>query len=289
MAKALTKDQLEEYQQQGFLFPVQVLSEAETVAMRAKLEDLELQQGGRLTARVNRKPHLLLTWLNELIRDPRILDAVEDILGPDILCWGSGFFIKNSHDPARVTWHQDSTYWGLSKPDIVTAWVAFTPSTTENGCMRVVPGTHMLPQLAHRDTFAPDNLLSRGQEIAVEVDESKAVDVVLEPGQMSLHHVRLVHGSEPNRAPYRRVGFAIRYLPTYVKQLAGVVDSATLVRGTDEYGHFQREPAPRSDFHPDAVAFHSETLAANDRILYGGTQPNGKDGGSPESDPSGSN
>jgi non-heme Fe2+,alpha-ketoglutarate-dependent halogenase len=269
MGKALTKHQLGEYQQQGFLFPLPVLSDAETATLRSKLEELEISQGGRLPPRINRKPHLLLTWLNELIRDPRILDPVEDILGPDILCWGSGFFIKNPHVPARVTWHQDSTYWGLSKPDIVTAWVAFTPSTTENGCMRVVPGTHILQQLPHRDTFAQDNLLSRGQEIAVEVDESRAVEIVLEPGQMSLHHVMLVHGSEPNSGALRRIGFAIRYLPTYVKQLAGVRDSATLVRGTDEYGHFALEPAPRSDFHPDALAFHSETLAANDQILYG--------------------
>ncbi|HEX4231766.1 MAG TPA: phytanoyl-CoA dioxygenase family protein [Bryobacteraceae bacterium] len=270
MRQALTQQQLTEYRDQGFLFPLPILSDSETRTLRTKLEELELREGGRLEARVNRKPHLLLTWLNELIRDPRILDPVEDILGPNILCWGSGFFIKNAHDPARVTWHQDSTYWGLSKPDIVTAWVALTPSTAENGCMRVVPGTHTLQQLPHRDTFAADNLLSRGQEIAVEVDESRAVDIVLAPGQISLHHVLLVHGSEPNRSDYRRIGFAIRYLPTHVAQLAGVRDSATLVRGKDEYGHFLLEPAPLSDFHPGAVAFHSQMLAANDQILYSG-------------------
>jgi hypothetical protein len=271
MRQALTKDQLEEYQEQGFLFPLPVLSDSETRILLTKLEQLESRLGGRLGARVNRKPHLLLTWLNELIRDARILDPVEAILGPNILCWGSGFFIKNARDPARVTWHQDSTYWGLSKPDIVTAWVALTPSTADNGCMRVIPRTHTLRQLPHRDTFAADNLLSRGQEIAVEVEESRAVDVVLAPGQMSLHHVLLVHGSEPNSSEHRRVGFAIRYLPTEVKQLAGALDSATLVRGTDDYGHFLLEPAPLSDFHCDAVAFHAEMLEANDRILYAGT------------------
>jgi non-haem Fe2+, alpha-ketoglutarate-dependent halogenase len=272
VGQRLTKHQLGEYQQQGFLFPLPALSDSETAALREKLEELEMDRGGRLPAKINRKPHLLLTWLNELIRDARILDPVEDILGPNILCWGSGFFIKNAHDPARVTWHQDSTYWGLSKPDIVTAWVAFTPSTTENGCMRVVPATHTLQQLPHRDTFAQDNLLSRGQEIAVTVEESRAVDIVLDAGQMSLHHVMLVHGSEPNRSALRRIGFAIRYLPTHVKQLTGVRDSATLVRGTDEYGHFVLEPSPRSDFHPDALAFHAETLTANDQILYNGVR-----------------
>ncbi len=265
----LAKDQLGAYQEQGFLFPLPVLSNEETTTLRGRLEALEAQHAGRLPGLVNRKPHLLLTWLNQLIRDARILDPVADILGPDILCWGSGFFIKNPLDPARVTWHQDSTYWGLSKPDIVTAWVAFTFSTRENGCMRVIPGTHKLQQLPHQDTFAPDNLLSRGQEIAVEVDDSKAVDVVLSPGEMSLHHVMLMHGSEPNSGAERRIGFAIRYLPTYVKQLASVSDSATLVRGKDAYGHFLLEPAPRSDFHPDAVSFHAKMLEANDRILYG--------------------
>jgi non-heme Fe2+,alpha-ketoglutarate-dependent halogenase len=270
MEKKLTKHQLGEYREQGFLFPLPALAGPEAAALRTKVEELEAHHGGRLPASINRKPHLLLTWLNDLIRDPRILDPVEAILGANILCWGSGFFIKNARDPARVTWHQDSTYWGLSKPDVVTAWIAFTPSTTENGCMRVVAGTHVLEQLPHRDTFAPDNLLSRGQEITVKVDESRAVDIVLAPGQMSLHHVLLVHGSEPNSGSVRRIGFAIRYLPTYVKQLAGVPDSATLVRGTDEYGHFSLEPVPRSDFHPDAVAFHSAMLAANDKILYSG-------------------
>jgi hypothetical protein len=270
MGKTLSQQQLGAYQERGFLFPFPVLSGTETHGLRSKLENLEERHGGRLPARINRKPHLLLTWLNELIRDPRILDPVEDILGPNILCWGSGFFTKNAHDPARVTWHQDATYWGLSEPDIVTAWVAFTPSTPENGCMRVVPGTHTLQQLPHRETFAQDNLLSRGQEIAVDVDESKAVDIVLAPGQMSLHHVLLVHGSEPNTSDHRRIGFAIRYVPTYVRQLTGVRDSATLVRGTDEYDNFVLEPAPVSDFHPDAVAFHSEMLEANDQILYRG-------------------
>jgi hypothetical protein len=271
MGTELSKDHLDLYRQQGFLSPLPALSKSETALLRIKLEELEARHGGKLPPAFNRKPHLLLTWLNELIRYPRILDAVEKILGPDILCWGSGFFIKNPHDKRRVTWHQDSTYWGLSSPDIATAWVAFTPSISANGCMRVIPGTHMLPQLLHEDTFAPDNLLSRGQEIAVEVDESRAVDIVLEPGQMSLHHVLLVHSSEPNESELRRVGFAIRYLPTHVKQLTALPDSATLVRGSDHYRHFLPEPVPQADFHPEALAFHAKMLETNDQILYSET------------------
>ncbi len=283
MKTELDKDLARNYRRDGFVFPLFALADSEVAILRTKLEELEALHGGKLPSDLNRKPHLLLTWLNDLIRDPRILDPVAEILGPDILCWGSGFFIKNPHDKARVTWHQDSTYWGLSSPDVVTAWVAFTPSITANGCMRVVPGTHTLQQLPHEDTFAPDNLLSRGQEIAVEVDESRAVDVVLEPGNMSLHHVLLVHGSESNNSELRRIGFAIRYLPTYIRQLSGFADSATLVRGSDQYHHFLPEPVPQSDFHPDALAFHAEMLATNDQILYRGTPP--KQGRASTTDP----
>jgi len=246
------------------------LGVGEIAALSAKLSEIERREGGKLSARTNRKPHLLLPQLNQAIRDGRILDAVEDVIGPNILCWGSGFFAKRAGDGAIVSWHQDSTYWGLSEPDVVTAWLAFTPSTVESGCMRVIPGSHKSDQIAHRDTFADNNLLSRGQEIEVEVDEAAALDVVLEPGQMSLHHVRLIHGSELNRSRNRRVGFAIRYIPTYVRQLNGARDAASLVRGTDEFGHFIHEPRPKGDFDPDAVAFHAKIYETQMDILYAG-------------------
>lgn len=270
MAKALSEHQVEQYRRDGYFFPLAALSGGEIINWRAQLAELERREGGKVSARTNRKPHLLLPWLNEVIRHPNILDAVEDIIGPNILCWGSGFFAKAAKDEALVSWHQDSTYWGLSEPEVVTAWVAFTPSTVESGCMRVIPGTHRLEQISHRDTFATNNLLSRGQEIEVEVDEGTAVDVILEAGEMSLHHVRLIHGSAPNRSDHPRTGYAIRYVPTHIRQIAGVPDSATLVRGEDAYGNFMQEPAPRFDFDPEAVAFHAAMLENNTRILYAG-------------------
>jgi ectoine hydroxylase-related dioxygenase (phytanoyl-CoA dioxygenase family) len=169
-----------------------------------------------------------------------------------------------------VSWHQDSTYWGLSEPDVVTAWVALSESSIESGAMRMIPGTHTV-QVAHRDTFAPDNLLSRGQEIAVEVDEARAVDVVLRPGEMSLHHVRMFHGSPPNRSADRRIGYAIRYIPTRLRQVAGAGDSATLVRGVDEYHHFDREAAPAADLDPAARAHHAAVMRRQGELLYRGT------------------
>jgi ectoine hydroxylase-related dioxygenase (phytanoyl-CoA dioxygenase family) len=136
--------------------------------------------------------------------------------------------------------------------------------------MRMVPGSHD-EQLAHRDTFAPNNLLSRGQEIAVEVDEARGVDILLRAGEMSLHHVRMVHGSPANRSDDRRVGFAIRYIPTYVRQIAGDGDSAMLVRGVDEHHHFTPECPPASDLAPEARAHHAAAMARSAKILYRGT------------------
>ena len=150
---------------------------------------------------------------------------------------------------------------------MVTAWVAFTDSTAANGAMRVMPGTHTLDQVPHRDTFRPENLLSRGQEITVDVDESQAVMLDLRAGEMSLHHVRLIHGSDPNPSDDRRIGFAIRYIPTSVRQLAGAHDSATLVRGHDRYGHFAPEQRPAADMSPEAVAHHADVTGAHAAIL----------------------
>lgn len=169
-----------------------------------------------------------------------------------------------------MSWHQDSTYWGLSPPDVVSAWVAVTPSNDENGCMRVVPGSHERDQLPHADTFAADNMLSRGQEISVEVDERQAVSVVLQPGEMSLHHVRMIHGSNANTGSVPRIGFTVRYLPTHVRQVSGARDSATLVRGVDEHGHFELEPTPQADFDAAAVAYHTSMLERQAQLRYAG-------------------
>jgi len=268
--KALSAEAVRRYDETGYYAPVSVLDTGEAAAIRTKLEAHEAAHG-RLTGHQRHKSHLLFTWLDQLIRNERILDAVEDVIGPDILCWGTSFFIKEPRNPGFVSWHQDSTYWGLDPADIVTAWVALSDSTAENGAMRVVPGTHKLEQVAHRDTFAPDNLLSRGQEIAVDVDEAKAVMLELKAGEMSLHHVRLVHGSDPNPSDLRRIGFAIRYLPTHVRQVVGTTDSATLVRGTDRFRNFEPEQSPDGDLSPSALAFHARITGEHDKILLRGT------------------
>jgi non-heme Fe2+,alpha-ketoglutarate-dependent halogenase len=268
--KTLTSAAVERYRRDGFYFPIPVLASSEAREYRRRLEAVEAEHGGALTAEIRQKPHLLFTWLADLVRHPAILDAVEDVLGPNLLVWSTSFFIKAPHDSAFVSWHQDATYWGLSEPDVVTAWVAFTEATVENGAMRMVPGSHG-EQLTHRDTFAANNLLSRGQEIAVEVDEARGVDIVLRAGEMSLHHVRMVHGSPANRSDDRRIGFAIRYIPTYVRQLSGEIDGAMLVRGVDDHHYYMPERPPAVDLSPEARAHHAESVARSAKILYRGT------------------
>ncbi len=251
---------------------MRALTAEQAQAYRAKLEGAEARLGTPLMKTGYRnKPHLAFTWADELIRLPRILDTVEDILGPNLLVWSSSLFMKEARDPSFISWHQDSTYWGLSHPDVVTAWLALSVSHVANGCMRVAAGTHLMDQLPHQDTFAANNLLTRGQEVMVKVDESKVVNIELEPGEFSLHHVRIVHGSDPNPADYRRLGFAVRYVPTYLKQIAGPRDSAVLVRGVDNYHHFDPEPRPRADLDPEAVREHKRITDAANAILYRGT------------------
>jgi ectoine hydroxylase-related dioxygenase (phytanoyl-CoA dioxygenase family) len=168
--------------------------------------------------------------------------------------WTVSIFPKYPRDPGYISWHQDGTYWGLDSTDVVTAWVALTDSVVENGCMRVVPGSHRRPILPHRDTYAADNRLSRGQEIEVPVDERDAVDVVLQAGEMSLHHVNIIHGSNPNPSDGSRIGFAPRYTTPRTRQVDGEPPTAVLARGRDVYGHFKLLPEPPTASFDDAVA-----------------------------------
>ena len=195
--------------------------------------------GGRPVAQALGHTQAYFRWAYDLATHPRVLDAVEDVLGPDILVWTVSIFPKYPRDPGYISWHQDGTYWGLDSTRVTTAWIALTDSTVDNGCMRVVPGSHRRPILPHRDTYAADNRLSRGQEIEVEVDERDAVDVVLRAGEMSLHHVNIIHGSNPNPSDGSRIGFAPRFTTPETRQIDGEPLTAVLARGRDRSGHFQ--------------------------------------------------
>jgi ectoine hydroxylase-related dioxygenase (phytanoyl-CoA dioxygenase family) len=254
MSFHLSASETERYARDGYLFPYPVMPAAEVAAARARIEAFERSIGGSLPKDLRHKPHLYSRTVDDIVRRPEILDRVESILGPDILCWETVLFIKEPRDPAFISWHQDVAYWGLEPYDIVTAWVALSPSTRASGCMRVVPGSHAGEIAPHKDTFAANNMLSRGQEMQVEVDEATVVDIVLQPGEMSLHHVKIAHGSDPNTADDRRIGLAIRYIPASVRQTIGANDTASLVRGVDRFGHFEPEPRATADFSAEGLA-----------------------------------
>jgi hypothetical protein len=258
MSSTLSAAQQERYRRDGVLFPIPVLSAEEVQHFSAAFFDLERRLGGKPSAGQLAQTHLHFRWAHDLATHPRVLDAVESVIGPDILVWTVSIFPKHAHDPAYISWHQDGTYWGLDSTRVTTAWIALTDSTARNGCMRVVAGSHARPIMPHRETYARDNLLSRGQEIQVDVKEEDATDVVLRAGEMSLHHVNIIHGSNPNRSDGPRVGFAIRFTTPATRQ-AGERQPAVLARGRDNYHHFELLDGPPSGTIEDGVAAQAES------------------------------
>jgi len=272
MPKCLSKEAVTQFQKEGYFFPVSLLDEFEVTEIRAHLEAFEEAQGYPLEGRQRSHAHLLFPWLDSLVRHPIILDVVEDLIGPNILCWGSIFWTKEARSTSFVSWHQDVTYWGLTDGDVVNVWVALSPANETSGCMSVLPGSHLQPTLPHKDRYHHDNMLTRGQEISVDVDASKTIQMPLKSGEMSLHDIRIAHGSGPNRSDERRIGFSIQYIPTRVRQSKSDLDYAVLVRGEDNYGHFMLVPPPVQAMDKEAVAIHELASVATSEILYKGAE-----------------
>lgn len=257
-----------QFDRDGYVCPVQVLTPQRTAYYRAHFDDYYRRHDERLKALpparrwlINSDTHYALRWVDELTREPAVLDAVEQVLGPDILAWNSSWFVKMPGDKTFIGWHQDGAYWGLEPMEVLTAWIALGPATPENGCMQVLPGSHRQTHLPQRDTFNQDSALTRGQEIAVAVDETRSVDLALAPGQMSLHHLWIVHGSHANKTDIPRIGLAVRYVATRVRQ-TGVDDPfAMLVRGEDRHGHFRLTERPTRDDLMAGEGVHGEVLA----------------------------
>ncbi|MEQ9642252.1 MAG: phytanoyl-CoA dioxygenase family protein [Alphaproteobacteria bacterium] len=264
----------ETYDRDGFVFPIDAINESEAKAIRAELErgeadlDGDPKRLGLLRAYTNR----LMPAFDRLVRNRKLVGAAAEVLGPDLMVWNAGLFIKEASSPHIVSWHQDLTYWGLDEVDEVTAWVALSPSNLASGCMRFVPGSHKKHLMPHRDTFAANNLLTRGQEIAVEVDDSDGVDVVLQTGQASLHHGHLFHASGPNRTDDRRIGVAIRYIKPSMRQRTGDRSLVTLVAGEDRFDHFKLAGPPKGFLHDDDFADCAADADIKARVLYEGAE-----------------
>lgn len=263
------------YAKDGYFFPYDVTSEREAAELLADLEaaEAEVADDRAKLSMVRSFPAQLLPSFAKLVSHPRLIEAVSQIIGPDLLVWGSGLFIKEPSSKSFVSWHQDLNYWGLDGDQEVTAWFALTPSNLENGCMRFISGSHTHKVVPHVDSFAQDNLLTRGQELAVEVDEANAVDVVLRAGQASLHHGHLFHASGPNPTPARRIGAAIRYVAPSMKQVSGDKLLVSLVSGKDDYGHFNVVPPPAGRLLEEDFERVRRNVEVKRGILYDGVKP----------------
>ena len=272
MSKVLTKEQIEQYHDQGFISPIRVISEQEALSIKNELEQVEVEFPEEINAENRNNLHLSFAFLDKLAHNKIIVDAIEDLIGPNISLWASVMFIKEPSSKHYVSWHQDATYMGLDSMNFPTPWVALSPSNKETGCMTMISGSHKLKIQEHEDTFAENNILTRGQVIQ-NVDESRAVDLILEPGEMSIHHGAVIHGSQPNKGSQRRIGFSLQsYMPNDVSQVVGR-NIWTHVRGQkreDKDGLMLDRP--RFNMDPTTVA---QRKLANDNlssILYKGSK-----------------
>lgn len=263
MSTSLSPAEVARFQEEGFLAPLDALAPAEVAGLRQDIEAFGRRHGVKEALILRNKAHLKMPGLLPVVQDARILDAVEGILGPDILCWGSSFFIKEPGGSEFVAWHQDSYYWDMAPADVCVVWVALAPSTIENGAMRVVPGSHKAPaQPHHASEGGSGNMLFTYEEIAVEVDEAQSVPCLLAPGQMSIHHMAIIHGSGRNNAHDRRIGYSITYLAPHVRH-SGKRGSAILVRGADRFGHFRPDPVATREMDPEICAFIDAPYGGN--------------------------
>ena len=271
MPKILSQQQIDQYHEQGFISQIDVMSEHEAQGYRLKLESVERDYPNEINPQNRNNAHLSFAFLDELVHHPIIVDAVEDLIGANISLWGSVLFIKEPQSAGFVSWHQDATYVGIKPHNFVTPWLALTPSNRDNGCMSMIPGSHIDHIREHEDTFDDDNILTRGQVVR-DVDESTAVDLILRPGQMSLHHAEVIHGSRPNLGSDRRIGFAMQaYMPPEAQQ--GIGKNYWLdIRGENLREESIALRRPQYDMDPQGVA---DRKLANDNwadILYQGAE-----------------
>lgn len=245
MSKTLTEEQVRNYKDCGFVTPLPVYSGEEAQAYRAQLENVESNMSVFFQGIGQIKFYLRFSWAYKMATHPTLLDAVEDLIGPNIMLYHNTAWIKQKKDKAYVSWHQDNTYFGHDPCEVLTAWVALSPATRESGCMQFVPGSHKegLRALREPDT-AGANMLSSGANIDISSEANDPVPIILQPGEASIHHAFLIHGSLPNNSEDRRVAVTFVYHPPYLQQIGNCPTSAMLVRGQDKYGIFEHETPP---------------------------------------------
>lgn len=258
----LTPEQVQRFRRDGFLFPLTAFPMEQAVAYRRKLEAFEARTGHPIRKPYAYKPHLLLGWIEEMARSPAVLNPIMDLLGPNILLFHVTAWPKAARDASFVSWHQDSTTFGLEPNDQhVTAWIALSESNPESGCVQALPGSHRHGQLRHISAKEDSNMLGWGQTVEHDFDPKSAADLVLRPGQFSLHHTHVLHNSPPNRSDDRRLGIALSFIPTHVRCLSDARLTAMLIAGEDSYGHYDPEPSAQAQSEEAALAFHTDSVA----------------------------
>ena len=268
MGKVLTEKQIEQYHDEGFIAPIHVMSEGEALKVKERVEEAEKAFPEEFNPENRNNLHLTFMVLDELAHNPIILDAVEDLIGPDFCLWSSVMFIKNPSTEHFVSWHQDATYMGMTRSDFLTPWIALTPSTEEMGCMTMIPGSHKQNIIPHEDTFDENNILTRGQ-VVKDVDKKKAENLILKPGEMSIHHGAVIHGSKPNKSKQRRIGFALQsYCPNVIDQIIGK-NIWMHIRGAKRNDRDGLQlPRPQFDMDPLAASMRKIANKNYSSILY---------------------
>jgi len=266
------------YWDEGLLFPKRVISEGEAARYLSDLESYEAESGSPVNGKWRYKSHLVFPWINRLMRQAQVLALAKALLGDDLMVWTTHIYPKEAGDGRFISWHQDSAHWGLDSNRVLTIWVALTEVNAENGCMRMLPGSHKKGIVPHRDTWDQNNILTRGQTIAQKIIEKNTVQVELKAGEASLHHVDMFHASNPNISTSRRVGVAIRFITPDARQTRIDEDYATLVCGQDRFGHFKREIAPETTMSSEAVVFHERVAELQGKIYLSNTDRAGVEG-----------
>ena len=271
----LSDQQINFYNQKGYVAPIDVLSKKEANEIRQEIEIIEKKWPNALEGIGRNYVHLISPILNKVCINNKILDAVESIIGNNILICGTTLFIKNANEKGFVSFHQDAKYIGLEPHNWVTAWIAVTDSNEKNGCMRMWPGSHKGGIKNHEQKFDEDNLLTRGQTIG-NVPIEKTDPVVLKAGQMSLHHPTVIHGSGLNKSNDRRIGFVVQsYIGTNVKQVIGKV-YVQQARGEDKFNYHEHTKKPVKTMEKEDIDIRNKANEALSKIFYSGLSQKGK-------------
>ena len=270
----LSANQLKQYEDEGFVSPIDIFSKEKAKEIRNEIELIEREMPEELKQSGRYNVHLISPLLDEVTHNPKILDAVQSLIGENILVCGTTLFIKNPNEKGFVSYHQDAKYIGLEPHNWVTAWVAITDSNEHNGCMRMWSGSHKDNLKEHDQKFNQGNLLTRGQTVQ-NVPKEKITPLVLTAGQMSLHHPTTVHGSDINKSDDRRIGFVIQsYIGANVKQVLGK-NSVQIARGKDDFNFHQKIRRNKSLMDEDDLELKKQENDYLQEIFYNGSSKKG--------------